>query len=103
MRGFPRAIVDGVLIERMELLEARVHGTRQGIKRGVMFARSLREVLRVCGKVVPEPIEIDAFATLPRGAPCRDRRTGNAKAADSLKIFPKDQCLGLARRSQPAL
>jgi len=55
-------VVDGVLIESGELAEAGVHRARLRIQPGVVFARGLAEGLRVRGKLVPEAVEVDAFA-----------------------------------------
>src|SRR3984885_14987739 len=56
-------IVDRVLIEGGELAEAGVHRTRLRIQLCVVFARGLAERLRVRGKLVPEAVKIDAFAS----------------------------------------
>src|SRR4051812_29512562 len=55
-------VVDRVLIEGMELLEAGMHRAGPGIERGIMAPRRLGEPRRIGRKFIPEAIEIDAFA-----------------------------------------
>src|SRR5262249_42674333 len=43
--GQERFVVDGVLIERVELFESRVHGAREGVELGVVLAARLVEAL----------------------------------------------------------
>src|SRR5204863_3613133 len=55
-------VVDRILIKSGELREARMHGARQSIELGIMFARFFAEAAAVGGEFVPEAVEIDALA-----------------------------------------
>ena len=57
--GQERLVVDGVLVEGLELLEPGVHGTGPGVQSRVMRARSLGELLRIGRELVPKTIQID--------------------------------------------
>src|SRR4051812_42882903 len=57
-------VIEHILIERRELGKTRMHPTRFCVKVRIMSAGSLVEPGRVGGKVIPEPIEIDALTAL---------------------------------------
>src|SRR5262245_30046215 len=57
------AIVDGVLIERGELREARMHRAGLRIELRVVAARPFAELPWVRRELVPEPIEVDPLAS----------------------------------------
>src|SRR5687768_7197437 len=58
-----RAVVDGVLIERGELCEARVHCAGLRIELCVVPARPFAELSRFRRELVPEPIEVDPLTS----------------------------------------
>src|SRR5258706_9732613 len=57
-------VVLAVAIERRELLEAGMHRPRPRVDRGVVRARRFVDPRRICRKLVPEAIEVDALASL---------------------------------------
>jgi hypothetical protein len=61
--GDKSLVVDGVLVEGRELAETGAHCARLCVQPGIMFARGLAKRPRIGRKLVPEAIEVDAFAT----------------------------------------
>src|ERR1700761_7806529 len=55
-------VVDRVLVESGELAETGMHCAGLRVQSGIMFARSVAKRLWIGGKLVPEAIEVDAFA-----------------------------------------
>ena len=62
--GAQRFVIDCVLAEGGELLERIVHGARPCIKIRVVLASLLVDCFRISGQLIPETVEIDAFAAL---------------------------------------
>jgi hypothetical protein len=56
-------VVDAILRRRHERLERVVHGVRPGVEFGVVRARLFVDGAQVGGELIPEAVEIDAFAT----------------------------------------
>ena len=57
-----RFVIDGVLIERTELLESVVHRVRSRVQRGVVLSRCIADAFGIGGQFVIKAIEIDTLA-----------------------------------------
>src|SRR6516162_5806086 len=55
-------VIDRVLIEGSELIKCRMHGAGACVEARIMAPCRLIDRLRIGGKLIPEPVQVNAFA-----------------------------------------
>jgi len=100
--GGERPVVGRILRESCELVECRVHSAGARIELGDSGAASPHRSPGIEGELIPEPVEVDAFAALDQAFDIGPAEIEVHKAGLCMNLVPGTDCQARARRSRPS-